>query len=105
MAAAPPPPREGAERLFSDAAAWGECGGVHELSRKCGDWIREARGGGGDGYLPGVRLAERPEEHEGRDGSRPGDARYLRRGHLLYGGHSRPEAEQVFAEVLCGAGP
>jgi hypothetical protein len=65
--------------------------------------VRQARGGGGHGYFPRVRLAELSAEPRSRDGGGERNARRLRSRDLLHRQHPRPGARQILAEVLCEA--
>jgi hypothetical protein len=92
--------RTRSEHLFPNAVPRLERRGLLQLSGQRRRRIRETCGGVGHGHLPHFRFAELSAEFESGDGSGAGNARHLRRRDLLHRRHPRPEAHEVFAEVL-----
>ena len=78
-------PRGHAQPAAADAAALGECRGLHQLPGQRGARLREAGGDLGRRRVPRVRFAQLGGEHARghRRGAR--DRQALRSGHLLHG--------------------
>ena len=89
-----------AESAAADAAALGERGRLHQLSRQCRALLRQAGGAVGHRPVPRLRLAQLGREHARRDRCRARVRQAVRGGDLLHRQSVRSEADQVRPQVL-----
>ena len=96
--------RGDAEPAAADAAALGQCGRLHQLSRQRGALLRAAVGRGRHRRVPRLRLAQLGREHAGGDRRGARERQAVRGGDLLHRQPEQPARAQVHARLLPQAG-